>query len=459
MVTRTLNDPNASMLRRSIAMKDTAAPPMGPRSGHNAIARKDDGKELRIEIVHERSADAKEAVLLVVAMVVIAMALRPGIASIGPVLPLISQEFSLSHAMASLLTTIPILLMGLLALPSPWLARRFGRNSVLLASLVLLFVSMAARTFASNVPFLLLTTAGVGAGIAIAGTLFAGLIKSRFPTRVAMMMSIYAVALAFSSMVSAAATGPIAAWAGANGWRLGTGIWTPVALIADFAGLAILIRERRGTVVVAVKAPPAARLPLTNRTAWLVALFFACDNFLFFALLSWTAPMYLEHGLSTASAGIVLATYTMAFTVGIPVFGSLSRAHDRRGWLAVCGALAVAGTLGLALKPLLMPHVWIAVAAFGLGGGFTLGMTLPLDSVHNADEANTWNAFAMTVGYLIAAAGPLLVGLLRDITGAFQAPVWLLFIVSFGMLTLTPFLSPHKHGASGTDQHARAGFL
>lgn len=165
-------------------MKDTAAPPMGPRSGHNAIARKDDGKELRIEIVHERSADAKEAVLLVVAMVVIAMALRPGIASIGPVLPLISQEFSLSHAMASLLTTIPILLMGLLALPSPWLARRFGRNSVLLASLVLLFVSMAARTFASNVPFLLLTTAGVGAGIAIAGTLFAGLIKFRFPTRV-----------------------------------------------------------------------------------------------------------------------------------------------------------------------------------------------------------------------------------------------------------------------------------
>jgi MFS family permease len=82
--------------------------------------------------------------LLVVAMVVIAMALRPGISSIGPVLPLISREFSLSYAVASLLTTIPTLLMGLLALPTPWLARKLGRTSVLFASLVLLFVSMAA---------------------------------------------------------------------------------------------------------------------------------------------------------------------------------------------------------------------------------------------------------------------------------------------------------------------------
>jgi CP family cyanate transporter-like MFS transporter len=91
-----------------------------------------------------------------------------------------------------------------------------------------------------------------------------------------------------------------------------------------------------------------------------------------------------------------------------------------------------------------MPHVWIAIAAFGLGGGFTLGMTLPLDNAHSADEANTWNAFVMTVGYLLAAAGPLLVGSLRDVTGAFQAPAWLLFVVALGMLVLTPFLAPRQ---------------
>lgn len=429
-------------------MKDTVAASAGPSGGCDAIVPNGSATCIRdVDVVHEKSVDTRETGLLVVAIVVIAMALRPGIASIGPVLPLISREFSLTHAAASLLATIPVLLMGLLALPSPWLARRFGRNGVLLASLMVLFVSMAARTLASNVPVLLLTTAGVGAGIATAGTLFAGLIKSRFPKKVARMMSIYAIALAFSSTVSAAATGPIAAFAGADGWRLGTGIWTPVALIAVCAGLGIFMWERRAcaaNVPSATTTSRAARLPLTNRTAWRVALFFACDNFLFFALLSWTSPIFQEHGLSAASAGIVLATYTVAFTLGIPVFGALSRAHDRRRWLAVCGALAVAGTLGLAWAPLLMPHVWIAIAAFGLGGGFTLGMTLPLDSVHSADEANTWNAFVMTVGYLLAAAGPWLVGSLRDMTGAFHAPVWLLFIVALGMLALTPFLAPHK---------------
>ena len=429
-------------------MKDTAAPLRGSGDGYDAIMTK--GSMTAIRVVgtnHEKSADTRKATWLVAAMVVIAMALRPGIASIGPVLPLISREFSLSHATASLLTTIPTLLMGLLALPAPWLARRFGRNGVLVGSLVLLFVSMVARSFVSDVAMLLLTTAGVGAGIAISGTLFAGMIKARFPTKVAMMMSIYATALAGSTTISAATTGTIAAFARANGssgWRIGTGIWSPVALIAIFAALAILIWERRELANTTAKAVRAARLPLMSRTAWLVALFFACDNFLFFALLAWTSPMYREHGLSAASADLVLATYTVAFTVAIPVFGLLSRAHDRRGWLAICAALAGAGTLGIALAPLLMPHVWIAIAAFGLGGGFTLGMTLPLDNAHSADEGNTWNAFVMTVGYLLAAAGPLLVGSLRDVTGAFQAPVWLLFVVALGMLVLTPFLAPKQ---------------
>jgi len=429
-------------------MKDTAAPLRGPRDGYDAIMTKSSVTAIRVVgITHEKSAETRKATWLVVAMVVIAMALRPGIASIGPVLPLISREFSLSHATASLLTAIPTLLMGLLALPAPWLARRFGRNGVLVASLVLLFVSMVARSFVSDIAMLLLTTAGVGAGIAISGTLFAGMIKARFPTKVAMMMSIYATALAGSTTISAATTGTIAAFAradGSSGWRIGTGIWSPVALIAICAALAILIWERRELANAIARAVSAARLPLMNRTAWLVALFFACDNFLFFALLAWTSPMYREQGLSAASAGLVLATYTVAFTVAIPVFGLLSRAHDRRGWLAVCAALSGAGTLGIALAPLLMPHVWIAIAAFGLGGGFTLGMTLPLDNAHSADEANTWNAFVMTVGYLLAAAGPLLVGSLRDVTGAFQAPVWLLFVVALGMLVLTPFLAPKQ---------------
>jgi MFS transporter, CP family, cyanate transporter len=423
-------------------MKDTAAPSTGPGDGYDAIVTNGSVTAIRdVEITHEKSAGARKAAWLVVAIVVIAIALRPGIASIGPVLPLISREFSLSHATASLLTTIPTLLMGLLALPTPWLARRFGRNGVLLASLVLLFVSMAARAFAPNVSVLLLTTAGVGAGIATSGTLFAGIIKARFPTKggdddehlsqAKNNATSHAVRFvsgnraALAALVVAAASSRLSHTRIASAAKIAisaTGLQIPVPIRHPFDPFA--------PANAAIGPVAAAETVVLNASE--------------VALLSWTSPIYLEQGLSAASAGLVVATYTVAFTVAIPMFGSLSQAHDRRGWLAACAALAGAGTLGLALAPLLMPHVWIGIAAFGLGGGFTLGMTLPLDSVHSADDVNTWNAFVMTVGYLIAAAGPLLVGSLRDVTGTFRAPIWLLFIVALGMLVLTPFLAPRQ---------------
>ncbi|MGI4813065.1 MAG: MFS transporter [Janthinobacterium lividum] len=378
---------------------------------------------------------------LIVAMILVAFALRPGIVSMGPILPMIRADFGLSHAMAALLVTIPDLLMGLLALPTPWLARRFGRDKVLLGALLLLCVAMVARPFSQHIAVLLLTTGGVGAGIAISGALFAGLIKAKFPTRAAMMMGIYATALSFGSTISAAATEPLAASTRA-GWRLGAGCWSLLAVIAVVAWIMVMRGERKGEIGVAPPPAPASPLPLKNRTAWLVALFFACDNFLFYALLSWTSPMYQEQGVSAARAGLTLASFTAAFMCANPIFGALSRSADRRLWLALSACLASLGILGMAVAPMALPFLWVPLAAFGLGGAFTLGMTLPLDNTHGADEANTWNAFVLTVGYLIAAAGPLLVGALRDVTGSFKMPISLLLVMSAGMLALSPFLKP-----------------
>jgi CP family cyanate transporter-like MFS transporter len=97
-------------------------------------------------------------------IVLVAIDLRPGIVSTGPILPLIREEFGLSHTIASLLTAIPDLLMGALALPTPWLARRLGRDRVILGALALLFAATLGRAFAPSTAWLLLATAGVGAG-------------------------------------------------------------------------------------------------------------------------------------------------------------------------------------------------------------------------------------------------------------------------------------------------------
>jgi len=157
--------------------------------------------------------------------------------------------------------------------------------------------------------------------------------------------------------------------------------------------------------------------------------------------------MFGEFGLSPTKAGLLLGSFTASFMIANPIFGSLSKSHDRRGWLAVAAGLAVAGTVLLAVAPTLAPFICIPLTAFGMGGAFTLGMTLPLDNAGSTDEANTWTAFVLTIGYLIAATGPFLVGLLRDETGGFHAATYFLVAVAAVMLGITPFLKPHRQSA------------
>jgi MFS transporter, CP family, cyanate transporter len=377
--------------------------------------------------------------LAAVCIVLVALALRPGLVSMGPLLPAIRDAFGLSHTQAALLISIPDVIMGALALPTPWLARRFGRDRVIVAALALLSASMLLRALTHTTATLLIATAGVGAGIAIAGALIAGFIKATFPARAALLMGVYATALSLGSTLAAAVTGPVAQSGG--GWRLGSGAW---AVLGGVAIATWLFVDRRIQARPAVGAAAARRypLPLGVGLAWLVGLFFACDNFLFYGCLSWIAAIYREHGYSETNAGLILAVYTCTFVVSTPLAGALSKTLDRRVWLAVWSALALGGALSLAIAPYAMPYVSVAVIALGVGGGFTLGMTLPLDNAHEPEEANSWNAFVLMLGYVIAAAGPLAVGALRDVTGGFAAPLWMLAGVGGLMLILSPLLKP-----------------
>jgi CP family cyanate transporter-like MFS transporter len=182
--------------------------------------------------------------LLIAAIILVAIALRPGIVAIGPVLPMIIADFGLSHTTASLLTTIPGILMGLLALPAPWLARRYGRNTVLMVSLAVLSVSMLIRAFAPNATIMLAITFFVGAGIAVPGALFGGIVKSRFPGHTAIIIGIYSAALSLGSTVSAAISGPIALHSN-SGWRMAIGVWSALGVVAALVWLLVMRDERK----------------------------------------------------------------------------------------------------------------------------------------------------------------------------------------------------------------------
>lgn len=382
--------------------------------------------------------------MAILCVVLVALTLRPAIVSTGPLLALIIDEFNLSHTQAALLTAIPTLLMGLLAAPAPWLARRYGSNRLMAAALAVLTLSTLARAFTESVAGLFLATFGIGAGIAIAGVSIAGFVKASFPTRAAIFMSIYATALALGSSVSAAATGAIVTASG--GWRWGAGVWAVLGAVALLAWL--LIGRRAAAPRPAGVSAGHYAMPWRSRTAWLIAIFAACNNFVFYAYISWLAPIYTEAGWAPARASLLLAVFTLAFMAANPVFGFLSRNEDRRLALALGAGTALAGILLMLAAPLRWPFLTVAILAFGTGGSFTLSMTLPLDNTRNAEETGAWNAFVMLIGYAVAAIGPLAVGQLRDASGDFRTAQMLIALVSAAMLAVTPLLQPARPGAA-----------
>lgn len=375
-------------------------------------------------------------------IVLVAMDLRPGIVSIGPMLEQIRGEFGISNTQASLLTVIPNVLMGLLALPAPWLARRFGRDRVILAALAVLSVATLLRAFAGTTALLLVTTAGVGAGIAIAGALISGFVKARFPRHVSLLMGLYAMSLGLGSTLAAAITGPLASHGG--GWRLGTGFWALPGLTAIAAWLYVARSERRLPAQPVALADAAHAHPARSSKAWLVAFYFATNNFLFFGLLSWLAPMYREFGATHTTTVLALASFTTTFMLANPLPALLGKSDDRRGVIGLFAGIALAGLCAMAAAPNLVPLLTIPLIAGGIGGSFALGMTLPLDHTSSADEANSWTSFVLFIGYLLGALGPLTLGLLRDLTGSFHVAVWALVAAGTLMFLLAPFLAPNR---------------
>jgi CP family cyanate transporter-like MFS transporter len=209
-------------------------------------------------------------------LILIGINLRPAVVSVGPLLPSVRQAFGLSHTEASLLTAIPDVLMGILALSTPWLAHRHGRDRVILAALILPLLATLGRPFAVPLATLLTPTVTVGAGLAIAGALVGAFIKAIYTQRAAFVTGAYAAALAPGSTIAAAASSPLTQAFGS--WRVGIGAWAIPGLLVIDAWLFIESRQRRqeGTPIAATqrhRLPLGSGRPPAIGTSSLIAIF------------------------------------------------------------------------------------------------------------------------------------------------------------------------------------------
>ena len=378
---------------------------------------------------------ARFAVLLL-ALMLAALNLRPALTSVAPLLERIIAELSLSGAVAGLVTTIPVLLMGLLAPLAPVLARRWTLERVLAATLLLLALSLGLRAFSdSHVGWLLLSAFGAGISIAIAGPLMSGFIKQHFSHNMGLVIAAYSVSLTAGAAIAVVATLPLTAAMGGH-WSWALASWALLAVGALIVWCCAVPMPARH----ANRAAAAEPLPLRSRQAWLFTLFFGCQSGIFYALSTWIVARYEQVGVSASQASGYASLFMGFGIVGAFLLPLLvGRVQDRRWLLMGVTATSMVSIMLIAWQPGWMPWLVNSIIGTTSAGTFALVLALPVLETDNPGQAASLTSMMSCVGYLLGGGVPALVGIGRDLTGGYALPFTLLAGLA-GVMVIISFL-------------------
>jgi len=359
-------------------------------------------------------------ILLGASVVLIAFNLRPVFASLSVVLPEIIKATGLSATAASLLTTLPIICLGVFAPLAPWLGRRFGPERTLLGCMVLILLGTVLRG-TGNIPLLFLASAIAGSGIAVSNVLLSGLVKRDFAKQAALMMGLYTMAVCGGAASAAGLTVPIEHALG-GGWTMALAMWAlPAALVTlIWAPQALPLKP------VASESGFTVRGLWRDKLAWQVTLFMGLQSALAYIVMGWLAPILRERGLGSETAGYVVSLSVMTQVVTCLVVPALAvKLRNQRGLAVTLAMLTVAAMLAMLFAPLGGVWFWAVMLGIAQGGTFALALTMIVLRSPDSHVAAHLSGMAQGVGYMVAAFGPLVAGLLHGWTGSFRASAWL----------------------------------
>ncbi|KAA9148128.1 MFS transporter [Amycolatopsis acidicola] len=364
--------------------------------------------------------------LLVAAVILLALNLRLVFGSVSPVLADIARSYHLSSVLSAALTTGPVLCLGLLAPLAPRLAARWGNRLVLLVCLVAIALGAGLRAVPAPPP-LFAGALLAGAAIAVANVLLPGLVKREFPHRIGVMTGLATMLMSAGPGIASAATAPMQHLFGGS-WQAALGAWAVPAVVAALLWVAVVWRCGTGKVEVTTGS---AHLPLTavlrEPTAWKITVFMGVQSLLAYSMIGWLPTIYRDHGFSAGAAGNLLAILSVASiptALAVPVLAARARSQHWPALIVV--GFSVLGLAGVLFAPTAAAPVWAIL--LGLGQGGQLGLALTLMSLRAKDHAHAAaiSGMAQSVGYVLASAGPLLLGLTHTASGSWTLPVALL---------------------------------
>ncbi|KML61389.1 MFS transporter, partial [Burkholderia cepacia] len=343
------------------------------------------------------------------AIVLVGLNLRPALAAVGPLLDMIQRATGMSDGAASLLTTIPVLLMGLGALSARRLQRVTGIAGGVWIGVALIGLACVARIGAQHAWLLLASACCAGIGIAMVQALLPGFVKAHFATRIGGAMGVYSTSI-MGGAVLASVVAPFAAarW----GWLVALAGW---ALPAVVAALAWPLASRGGDALAAGPASASHAQPSRSPRAWRLALFFGIATGAYTLVLAWLPPYYMRLGWSPTAAGSLLGGVTLAEVVaGLTISAVIDRLPDRRPALHAAIASLLIGLLVMLAAPEALALPAALLLGAGIGALFPLSLIVTVDHAATPADAASLTGFVQGIGYLIAGLFPFAAGVVRQ---------------------------------------------
>lgn len=365
-------------------------------------------------------------------MLLVALNVRTAVSSLSPIIPFIRDDFELSTLAVSFLGMLPPLGFALSGLIAPLITRRIGLEAALLTLLATIVVGSLIRAISGDWSLLSVGTMLALVGMGMGNVLLPVVVRKYFPDRIGSMTALYLVIVSIGAFTPPLIAVPIAE---AAGWRVSLGQWALLALIASIPWLFALKQNKIEETVVT----QALTIPINVRhvkiwkspTAMAMVVIWAVSSLNGYAIFAWLPQILMdESGSTPTEAGILLALYA---SMGIPAALSMPvlavRYPNQAPLIYLSGLLFFIGYGGLIFLPGSWSWAWVLLAGLG---PILFPLNLALFNIRTKSQETLLriSGFAQGFGYLAAAMGPLVIGVLHELTGTWTSSLWFLFLTA-----------------------------
>ncbi|AXP08464.1 CynX/NimT family MFS transporter [Campylobacter hepaticus] len=366
-------------------------------------------------------------------VIIIAFNLRAPITTIGPIIDSIKDAYGLNSTLAGILTSLPLIAFGSIS----FVVGYFSPIRAIIVGIFLIFIGELLRSY-TGVYGLFIGMLGIGCGIAIANVLLPSFIKEKFPKKMATMMGVYSLVLSISSIAGIALIIPLLSVFNLAGAMAFWAVFSFIALVVYYP------QAKNGRFFRTKKKQFKEVNLFTHPTTWKITFFMGFQSFLAYSLFFWYVQMIVEKGFDREFATDIVL-FAQLIAAPISLFGPLLLGKLKQNLHTIyIGSLCSMYVLAFIILFIFDGKIFIIISAFIMGfpwgGVFGIALLFIALKSSNTQIAAKLSALAQGFGYLIAAQGQWLIGLMHDKFENFTSSILMLIFIGI-LINIFGYLS------------------